>query len=145
MTYGIKVSKQGEDVKICSNDKLLLNSEQECLKVSYRKIDTISIPHLTDTTYEYQYARYYKDFYHGLGFVPIVRLFEKIENEIIEAPSQYQERETAGGPFIGFGYQLVAQADSSKVRVEVQIYYIGCDVPATNINFILFIFANKIE
>jgi hypothetical protein len=146
MAYGIKVSKEGHDVKVASNDELLLNSQQECLKVSSRNIDSISVPSLTGSI-DYQYARYYKDYYHGLGFAPAVRLFENRsdENQIIEAPSSYQERFSPSGPFVGYGYYLSSQSDVSKVRVEVQIYWVEADVSAFNLNYILYIFANSIE
>ncbi len=149
-TYGIKVSKQGYDVKTATGDKLFLNSEQECLKIENKIIGTIHVPSLQFSWGQgFDWWTGYNDYQHNLGFTPVVRLFERstywFENNLIEAPSFFEDRFSPTGPFVGYGYKLYCLADSSKIRVKVELYYMDCGIYAFDIDYILYIFANKIE
>lgn len=148
MTQALKIAKENYDAKTAPSDKLLLNSDQECIKVSSKIIDNITTPYLTYPIDEINYLYWtgYKDYYHNLNCVPAVRIFtNEGSNVITEAPYAYQEPYTESGPFVGFGYYLNCYVDDQKVRVNVDAFYIYADLPSITVNYILFIFANPIN
>jgi hypothetical protein len=143
--YGIKVSKEGNDVRSAIEDGILLTSEKECLKIVEKIEGTISIPNLLFSGLDYKYWEGSKNYTHGLTFVPAIRFFQQKGNDIIEAPSNYQDRASPTGPFVGWGYRLNAKINREKITVIVSVYYIDYDVPATDVDYILYIFANNLQ
>lgn len=59
MTWGIKISKPGKDVKTCNNDELVMSSEFNCIKIAYSAAPGT-----------------YGTYTHGLGYAPAFMVSE---------------------------------------------------------------------
>ncbi len=146
MAYGIKVAKPNEDVKIATNEELILNSEQECLKIEDGSPISDSLT-LSDWVFSgpgWESDSVYNDHSHSLDCYPAVRLFYKDGNTIFEAPYYYQERYSVSGPFVGYDFALFPQIYNDKIRVILVGGCIDTDYPGMTVDYILYTFANKL-
>lgn len=148
MKQVLRIAKENYDAKTAPPDKLLLNSDQECIKINSKIVDSITIPNLIYNRTDGGWSVWsgYKDYYHNLGFVPVFRFFtNQGNNTITEAPYFSTFPESESNPFNTWGYSVYCFVDDQKVRIQADVIYTRINVPQTVLNYILFIFANPLD
>jgi len=132
MPYGIKVSKQGYDVKNASDDKLIIDSNKEHLKIKY--VGELNMV-LNASDYGYQEIT----FNHNLGYFPIHYVFFKYPSGITTRRICEED----------LRYTFEASPTCGAYVTQTQLVcWTNCiysDDNGKTVNFKYYIFANKIE
>lgn len=102
MTYGIKTSKLGVDVKTATELELTYNSEWNNWKIYSEGTTTLNVPENTGAGETGNV-----DITHSLGYVPAVELWAVDGTDIVCIP----------GPDTTIDYSFDFYIDSSKIRI----------------------------
>lgn len=133
MPYGIKVSQTGNDVKTCDDDKLIIDSSKECLKI----VDCGEFNFTIDNIDGWGYQE--KVYNHNLGYVPVHYVFFKCNFGINSRRICEEDERTVYEASFTCG----AYATSSQL-----VFWVNCVYPeyvGKIVNFKYYIFANPIE
>ena len=135
-TYGIKVSQEGHNVQTCDDNKLIITSEKEHLKIKYA--GELNLVLSNDQTWDTI------TFNHNLGYYPLHYVFFKLPAEASLSTRRICKEDERGV----FEATTTCRAYITKTQLVCSVdrgSYGPGYLAGKTVNFKYYIFANNIE
>jgi len=134
MAQGIKISAKGYDAKNCPDDKLVLDSTKEHLKIKYAGELNLTVS--SNPNYGYETIT----FNHNLGYYPVHYVFFKLPAGAVVTTRRICEEDER----MMFEASMICGAYVTKTQLVCWADYIYPSLAGKVINFKYYIFANSI-